>query len=47
MCFGSGTFDITDNGLMGMMLGPQISRPFVQSLHAFAALGFGIGMINI
>ncbi len=23
-----------------MMLGPQVSRPFVQSLHAFAAAGF-------
>jgi hypothetical protein len=24
---------------MNMMLGPQVSRPFVQSIHAFAAVG--------
>ena len=42
MCFGSGSFDLMDNGLMGMMLGPERSRPFVQSLHAFAAVGFAL-----
>ena len=47
LSFGSGSFDITDNGLMNMMLGPQVSRPFVQSLHAFAAAGFVIGSVHI
>ena len=26
-----------------MMLGPQVSRPFVQSIHAFAAIGLVVG----
>ena len=46
MCFGSGSFDLMDNGLMGMMLGPETSRPFVQSLHAFAAVGFALSKHN-
>ena len=28
---------------MNMMLGPQVSRPFVQSIHAFAAVGLVVG----
>jgi len=40
LTFASGSFDLTDNGLMNTMLGPEISRPFVQSLHALAAVGF-------
>ena len=47
MCFGSGSFDLMDNGLMGMMLGPETSRPFVQSLHAFAAVGFALSKQNL
>ena len=46
MCFGSGSFDLMDNGLMSMMLGPETSRPFVQSLHAFAAVGFALSKHN-
>ena len=40
MTFGSGSFDIADNSLMNQMLGPQASRPLVQSLHACVAIGF-------
>ena len=43
LTFASGSFDLTDNGLMNTMLGPEISRPFVQSLHALAAVGFVVG----
>ena len=43
LTFASGSFDLTDNQLMNMMLGPQVSRPFVQSVHAFAAVGFVMG----
>ena len=43
MTFGSGSFDVADNGLMNMMLGPELSRPMVQSLHACVAIGFVLG----
>ena len=43
LTFASGSFDLTDNQLMNLMLGPQVSRPFVQSVHAFAAVGFVMG----
>ena len=43
LTFASGSFDLTDNQLMNMMLGPQVSRPFVQSIHAFAAVGLVVG----
>lgn len=43
MTFGLGSFDVADNGLMNMMLGPELSRPMVQSLHAFVAVGFTSG----
>ena len=45
LTFASGSFDLTDNGLMNTMLGPEISRPFVQSLHALAAVGFVVGKV--
>ena len=43
MTFGSGSFDVADNGLINMMLGPELSRPMVQSLHACVAIGFVLG----
>ena len=43
LTFGSGSFDVADNGLMNMMLGPELSRPMVQSLHACVAIGFVLG----
>ena len=43
LTFASGSFDLTDNQLMNLMLGPQVSRPFVQSIHAFAAVGLVVG----
>ena len=37
--YGIGSFDMMDNALMVSMLGNELSRPFVQSLHAFKAAG--------
>ena len=37
--YGIGSFDVMDNSLMVSMLGADLSRPFVQSLHAFKAVG--------
>ena len=37
--YGIGSFDMMDNALMVSMLGSELSRPFVQSLHAFKAAG--------
>ena len=34
---------MADNGLMNTMLGPETSRPLVQSLHACVAIGFVLG----
>lgn len=39
LAFGLGSFDVADNGLMNMMVGPELSKPLVQSLHAFVAFG--------
>ena len=47
MTFGSGSFDVADNGLMNMMLGPELSRPMVQSLHACVAIGFVLGILSL
>jgi hypothetical protein len=44
LTFGTGSFDVVDNGLMNTMLGPELSRPLVQSLHACVAIGFVMGM---
>ncbi len=41
--FSAGFFDNGDNALVISMLGPQKSRPFIQSLHACTALGFVVG----
>ena len=43
LTFGTGSFDVADNGLMNTMLGPETSRPLVQSLHACVAIGFVLG----
>ena len=40
---GLGLFDTADNSLIVYMLGPNKSRPFTQSLHAFVGVGFIIG----
>ena len=40
---GLGLFDTADNSLVVYMLGPNKSRPFTQSLHAFVGVGFVIG----
>ena len=42
-----GCFDSADNSLFVYMLGPERSRPFIQSLHAAVALGFTLGMFEI
>ena len=41
--FAAGFFDNGDNALVINMLGPQKSRPFIQSLHACTAIGFVVG----
>ena len=41
--FAAGFFDNGDNALVINMLGPQKSRPFIQSLHACTAVGFVMG----
>ena len=45
LTLGTGSFDVSDNGLMNTMLGPELSRPLVQSLHACVAIGFVMGNI--
>jgi hypothetical protein len=41
--FSAGSFDNGDNVLVFNLLGPQKSRPFIQSLHACTAVGFVLG----
>ena len=45
LTLGTGSFDVSDNGLMNTMLGPELSRPLVQSLHACVAIGFVMGNV--
>ena len=42
--FAIGCFDVADNGLFVYMLGPDRSKPYIQSLHAAVALGFTLGL---
>jgi len=42
-----GCFDSADNSLFVYMLGPERSRPFIQSLHAAVALGFTLGSLLV
>lgn len=44
---GLGGFDTADNSLVVFTLGPTRSRPFLQSLHAFVAVGFVIGSLLV
>ena len=43
MSVGSGAFEVGSNSLVTQMLNPKLSRPFIQSLHAFISLGFATG----
>ena len=38
-----GSLDTASNSLVLFMLGPDRSRPYTQSLHAFVGMGFVLG----
>ena len=40
MTFATGSYDVADNGFVHQKFGTKMSRPVIQSLHAFASVGF-------